>query len=135
MPTELEKELERTTALRGFRYGLHDFVAAVGGVAALKRHNDNTQATYLKRGLIDRKTKELLIIVACVASGDLVSHIQIHMHAARKAGATPEEVMEALDLVGGWIGIRKAVGVEAWRAGRGNRRLAAKAVDARRAEE
>ena len=94
------RELERTMALRGFRYGLHDFVAAVGGVEALKRHNDNTEANYLKEGLVDRKTKELLIIVACVASGDLVSHIQIQMHAAHKAGATPEEIMEALNLVG-----------------------------------
>lgn len=116
MPTDLEKELERTTALRGFRYGLHDFVAAVGGVAALKRHNDNTEANYLKQKLLDRKTKELLIIVACVASGDLVSHVQIHMHAARKAGATPEEIMEALNLTGTWIGIRRAIGLEAWRA-------------------
>ena len=114
MAPELERELERTTALRGFRYGLHDFVAAVGGPEALKRHNDNTQATYLKQGLIDRKTKELLIIVACVASGDLVSHIQIHMHAAQKAGATPEEIMEALNLVGSWIGIRRVLGLEAW---------------------
>ncbi len=88
----------------------------LGGSEALKRHNDNTEANYLKPGLIDRKTKELLIIVACVASGDLVSHIQIHMHAAYKAGATPEEIMEALNLVGSWIGIRKAVGLEAWRA-------------------
>jgi len=117
MATDLERELERTTALRGFRYGLHDFVAAVGGAEALKRHNDNTQATYLKQGLLDRKTKELLIIVACVASGDLVSHIQIHMHAAHKAGATPEEIMEVLDLVGGWTGsVNKAKGLEAWRA-------------------
>ena len=116
MSTDLERELERTTALRGFRYGLHDFVAAVGGVEALKHHNDNTEANYLKEGLVDRKTKELLIIVACVASGDLVSHMQIHMHAAHKAGATPEEIMEVLNLVGGWIGIRKAVGLEAWRA-------------------
>ena len=116
MSTDLDRELERTTALRGFRYGLHDFVAALGGVEALKRHNDNTEANYLKEGLVDRKTKELLIIVACVASGDLVSHIQIHMHAANKAGASPEEIMEALNLVGSWIGIRKAVGLEAWRA-------------------
>ena len=86
------------------------------GAEALKRHNDNTQATYLKQGLLDRKTKELLIIVACVASGDLVSHIQIHMHAAQKAGATPEEIMEALNLVGSWIGIRRLLGLEAWRA-------------------
>ena len=113
---ELEQELERTTEMRGFRYGLHDFVAAVGGVEALRKHNDNTAAHYLKQGLLDRKTKELLIIVACVAAGDLVSHIQIHMHAARKAGATPEEIMEALELTGGWIGIKKAVGLEAWRA-------------------
>jgi hypothetical protein len=42
MATDLERELERTTALRGFRYGLHDFVAAVGGAEALQRHNDNT---------------------------------------------------------------------------------------------
>ena len=116
MSTDLDRELERTTALRGFRYGLHDFVGALGGAEALKRHNDNTEANYLKEGLIDRKTKELLIIVACVASGDLVSHMQIHMHAAHKAGATPEEIMEVLNLVGGWIGIRKAVGLEAWRA-------------------
>ena len=116
MSTDLDRELERTTALRGFRYGLHDFVGALGGAEALKRHNDNTEANYLKEGLIDRKTKELLIIVACVASGDMVSHIQIHMHAAHKAGATPEEIMEALNLVGGWIGIRKVVGLEAWRA-------------------
>ena len=116
MSTDLDRELERTTALRGFRYGLHDFVGALGGAEALKRHNDHTEANYLKEGLVDRKTKELLIIVACVATGDLVSHIQIHMHAAHKAGATPEEIMEVLNLVGGWIGIRKAVGLEAWRA-------------------
>ena len=116
MSTDLDRELERTTALRGFRYGLHDFVGALGGAEALKRHNDNTEANYLKQGLVDRKTKELLIIVACVASGDLVSHIQIHMHAAHKAGASPEEVMEARNLVGGGVGIRKAVGLEAWRA-------------------
>ena len=116
MDRELEEELERTTALRGFRYGLHDFVGALGGAEALKRHNDNTEANYLKQGIIDRKTKELLIIVACVAGGDLVSHIQIHMHAAHKAGATPEEILEALNLVRGWIGIGGAVGLEAWRA-------------------
>ena len=116
MSTDLDRELERTTALRGFRYGSHDFAGALGGAEALKQHNDNVEATYLRQGLIDRKTKELLIVAACVASGDLVSHIQIHMHAAHKAGASPEEIMEALNLVGGWIGIRKVVGLEAWRA-------------------
>ena len=60
---------------------------------------------------------QVLLIVACVAQGDLVSHLQIHMHAAHKAGATPQEIMEVLDLVGGWTGsVNKAQGLEAWRA-------------------
>ena len=117
MSTDMERELERTTALRGFRYGLHDFVAQLSGPEALKKHNDNTEANYLKEGLIDRKTKELLIVVACVASGDLVSHMQLHMHAAHKAGASPEEIMAVPDLVGGWIGnVAKIKGLEAWSA-------------------
>ena len=40
----------------------------------------------------------------------------IHMHAAQKAGATPEEIMEALNFVGSWIGVRRLLGLEAWRA-------------------
>ena len=116
MTTRKERELERVTRLRGFRYGLHDFLAELD-LNALKAVNDHVEATYLKEGLLDRKTKELLIIAACVAQGDLVSHVQIHMHAAHKAGATTEEIMEVLDLIGGWIGsVNKAKGLEAWRA-------------------
>jgi len=97
MTTRKERELERVTRLRGFRYGLHDFLAELD-VNALKAVNDHVEATYLNESLLDRKTKELLIMVACVAQGDLVSHVQIHMHAAHKAGATTKEIMEVLDL-------------------------------------
>ena len=38
------------------------------------------------------------------------------MHAAQKAGANPEEIMEALNFVGSWIGVRRLLGLEAWRA-------------------
>jgi 4-carboxymuconolactone decarboxylase len=117
MSSDLEKELERTTAIRGFRYGLHDFVGLVHGAEALKKHNDQTEANYLNPSLLDRKTKELLIMAVCVAKHDLVSHLQLHMHAAQKAGASPEEVLEAINLVGGWIGnVDKINGLEAWRA-------------------
>jgi len=117
MTNELEQELERVTEMRGFRYGLHDFVAQVDGVEALRKHNEGRQSGYLKQGLIDRKTKELLMVVAIMAQKGLVSHIQIHMHAAHKAGASPEEIREALDLVGFNIGATtKMVGLEAWRA-------------------
>ncbi len=116
MAIDKEAELERVTRLRGFRYGLHDFLAELD-VNALKEVNDHVEATYVNQSLLDRKTKELLIMVACVGMGDLVSHLQIHMHAANKAGATTDEIMEVLNLVGGWTGsVHKAKGLEAWRA-------------------
>ena len=37
MASDKERELERTTAARGFRYGLHDFLAEMD-VGLLKRH-------------------------------------------------------------------------------------------------
>ena len=117
MATDLEQELKRTTALRGFRFGLHDFVAQLKGADALKKHNDGTEANYLKESLIDRKTKELAIIVACVAVKDSPAHLRCHMHAAQKAGASPEEILELIELIGGWIGnVAKINGLEAWRA-------------------
>jgi len=116
MSTDKESELERVTRLRGFRFGLHDFLAELD-VDALKAVNDQVEANYLKESLLDRKTKELLIIATCIAEGDWVSHIQIHMHAANKAGASPEEIMEAVNLIGGWTGsVNRAKGLEAWRA-------------------
>jgi alkylhydroperoxidase/carboxymuconolactone decarboxylase family protein YurZ len=117
MAADMEQELKRTTAMRGFRYGLHDFVARIKGVDALKKHNDATEANYLKQSLLDRKTKELAIIVACVALKDSAAHLQCHMHAATKAGATPEEILELIELVGGWTGsVARINGLEAWRA-------------------
>ena len=62
MTTEKEAELERTTRLRGFRYGLHDFLAALD-LHALKAVNDHVEADYVNESLLDRRTKELLIRV------------------------------------------------------------------------
>ena len=116
MTTPKEAELERVTQLRGFRYGLHDFYAEYD-LDALKAVNDHVEATYINTTMLDRKTKELALVVACVAQQDLVSHLQIHMHAAHQAGASPEEIMAVLDLIGGWIGnVAKINGLEAWRA-------------------
>ena len=117
MATDMKQELERTTALRGFRFGLHDFVAQLKGADALKKHNDGIEAGYLKKGLLDRKTKELAIIVACIALKDSTPHLQCHMHAAKNAGASPEEILELIELVGSWTGsVARINALEAWRA-------------------
>ena len=116
MTTEKETELERVTRLRGFRYGLHDFLAEVD-LEALKAVNDHMEATYIGTTELDRKTKELSILVGCIAQQDLVSHMQIHMHAANKAGCSPAEILEVIDLVAVWVGnIAKINALEAWRA-------------------
>ena len=117
MAVDLAQELKRTTELRGFRFGLHDFVAKLKGADALKKHNDATEANYLKKGKIDRKTKELSIVVVCAALKDSAAHMQCHMHAATKAGATPEEILELLELTGRWMdSVARINAFESWRA-------------------
>jgi alkylhydroperoxidase/carboxymuconolactone decarboxylase family protein YurZ len=116
MTPEQERELERTTALRGFRYGLHDFLAEVD-LEGLTRTNDKVEAEYVKPSLLDRKSKELMILAACIAMTDEVTHLQIHFHAAAREGATPEELYEAIGLIGNWISLPARVrALEAWRA-------------------
>src|SRR5215470_16816408 len=93
MPTEREKqaEKERVTRISGFRVGYHD-------------------------SLLDRKTEELIRIAAYVAMRNPPHHIQIHVHSAHKAGATPEELYQVIDSVGGWAGgAARQNGMEAWR--------------------
>jgi alkylhydroperoxidase/carboxymuconolactone decarboxylase family protein YurZ len=116
MASDLEQELERAIRLRGYRYGIHDFTAHLKGVDVLRAENDHFEANYLKKGLLDRKMKELFIVLTCVAKEDKLSHIQVHMHAAHKAGASPEFILEMIEFVAPWIGSgAKLAGQEAWR--------------------
>ena len=105
MPTEREKqaEKERVTRISGFRVGYHDFLAEVD-LEALKRRNDRWEAEHRHQSLLDRKTEELIRIAAYVAMRNPPHHIQIHVHSAHKAGATPEEIYQVIDSVGGWAG-------------------------------
>ena len=78
MTTEQEAELERTTRLRGFRYGLHDFLAELD-LHALKAVNDHVEADYVNESLVDRRTKELLITLL-LDSGVLCSTMVREAH-------------------------------------------------------
>ena len=89
MAIDMDQELKRTTDLRGFRFGLHDFVAKLKGADALKKHNDAIEASYLKQGLLDKKTKELAIVVAGHAPLlVVVGHVQ-GVRAAPRASPFP----------------------------------------------
>jgi len=117
MPTEEEKqrELRRVTKLSGFRAGTHDFLAETN-FEKLKKRNDRWEAEHRNQSLADRKMEEFIRIAAYVAMKNSVPHIQIHVHAAHEAGATPEEIYNLIELVGSWTsGDATQNGMEAWR--------------------
>ncbi len=117
MPTESEKqaERERVTKISGFRVGMHDFLSEVD-LDALKARNDHWEADHRNQSLLDRKTEELIRIAAYVAMRNPVYHIQIHVHSAHEAGATPEEIFEVIRSAGGWAGGTAVQnGMETWR--------------------
>jgi alkylhydroperoxidase/carboxymuconolactone decarboxylase family protein YurZ len=63
------------------------------------------------------KTKELLILAACIAQKGEVFRLQIYLHAAAKAGAPQEELWSAIQLIGNRVSsIARATGLETWRA-------------------
>jgi alkylhydroperoxidase/carboxymuconolactone decarboxylase family protein YurZ len=107
---ELEQELERTLKMRGFRYGLHEFVAAVGGVEALKEHNG--RVSYDKPTHLDPMTKELIRVAVQATGGYPHEIIMCHMLMAQKHGASPEQIMEVANMASGAGRMR---GLEAWR--------------------
>ncbi len=64
----------------------------------------------LSRPGLDLKRRELCIVAVC---GATEQHRQLHshLHGARHAGATDQEVEEVLDVVADWLGEEKAEGV------------------------
>ena len=81
------------------------------------KYNEFIEATYTGQRLLDRKTKELLQIVVEAALRADVEQIQAHVRVALREGATPEEILEALQAViapMGALAFRR--GVQAWAA-------------------
>jgi len=113
---EKEKMFKRVAQRRGFRFGIHDFLAEVYP-DLLPRINDYVEYTYLRDQLLDRKTRELCLIAAlCAIGGDHPKHIELHMKAAVVYGATKEEILEEIILLSYWLGGgRYPWAFEAWR--------------------
>ena len=105
--------LKRIGDKRGFRFGIHDFLAQVNPEYLSKR-NEWIEYIYLTPKHLDRKTKELIIIAVCTAKMDIPAHIQVHIGAAVAAGATKEEIMETILVAANWSGGGMS-GLEAWR--------------------
>ncbi len=119
MATEDTKAfLERTRKTRGHMLVLEwDRIMATEDLEWAKKFEVFIDATYTGQRLPDRKTKELLQIVVEAALRADVEQIQAHIKMALNEGATPREVLEALEAVVGPMGfLAFRRGVQAWAA-------------------
>ena len=113
---EVREYLRKTQEKRGYTLEMHGIMAAADPDWAQK-YWEFIEATYTGERLLDRKTKELLQIVVEAALRADVEQIQAHVRVALREGATPREILEALQAViapMGALAFRR--GVQAWAA-------------------
>ena len=112
--------LDETGQNRGYTLEMHQIMAA-NDLEWAKKYNQFIEATYTGQRLLDRKTKELLQIVVEAALRADVEQIQAHVRVALESGASPREILEALQAViapMGALAFRR--GLQAWADETGN---------------
>ena len=113
---EAQDFLQRTQQDRGYTLEMHRIMASAD-LEWAKKYNEFIEATYTGQRLLDRKTKELLQIAVEAALRADVEQIQAHVRVALQEGASPQEILEALQAViapMGALAFRR--GVQAWAA-------------------
>ena len=113
---EAKAYLEAAERTRGYTLDFHRVMAAAD-FEWLQKYNQFIEATYTGQRTLDRKTKELLQVAVEAALRADVSQIQEHVRLALENGATPTEVLEALEAViapMGALAFRR--GLQAWAA-------------------
>ena len=119
--TETEAYLAEMQGKRGYTLDFHRIMAGVD-MEWTRKYDAFVEATYYDQRTLDRKTKELLQIVVEAALRADVEQIRAHVRLALEAGATPQEVLEALQCViapMGALAFRR--GLQAWDAECGDR--------------
>ena len=113
---EVRAFLEEAQGNRGYSLEMHRIMAEAD-LEWAKKYNEFIDATYTGQRLLDRKTKELLQVAVEAALRADVEQIQAHVRVALREGATPREILEALQAVimpMGALAFRR--GVQAWAA-------------------
>ena len=117
MPSDNKEEMLKDIAQsRGYTLEMHRIMAEVD-MEWVTNYNQFIEATYTGQRLLDRKTKELLQVAVETALRADVDQIQAHIRVALQEGATPMEVLEAMQCVimpMGALAYRR--GLQAWSA-------------------
>ena len=111
---ETQDFLDAQSRNRGYTLEMHRIMAEVD-LEWARKYGDFIEATYTGQRTLDRKTKELLQIVVEAALKADVEQNQAHVRVALQEGATPTEILEALQSViapMGALAFRR--GLQAW---------------------
>jgi 4-carboxymuconolactone decarboxylase len=109
-----EDLLNAARGARGYSLPLHS-VLAREDADVLAAYEQMMNALYLKGRRLDSRIKELIYVAALVALGAPKQHVRAHMERARREGATPEEILETIELLIPATGVARAsVGFETW---------------------
>jgi 4-carboxymuconolactone decarboxylase len=117
MATDEEKRayLDQMVRERGYVLDYHKALAAAD-FETLRSFNDLLEAVYLRPRRLDRKTQELIFIHGLTVQRAGKGHIQSHIRVALDLGVSPEEILEAIELVLPEAGVVAfQAGFEAWR--------------------
>ena len=113
---EKQAYLDKIYKDRGYILEMHKLMVEAD-LEWVKAYDPFVEATYTADRRLDRKTKELLQIVVESALRADVEQIQAHVRVALQHGATPQEILEALQTVVmpmGMLAMRR--GLQAWAA-------------------
>ena len=113
---EVQAYLEEVQQKRGYVLDMHR-IAASADLDWARNYDEFIEACYTSPRLLDRKTKELLQIAVETALRADVEQIQVHVRVALREGASPQEILEALQTVTppmGVLAFRR--GLQAWAA-------------------
>lgn len=116
MATDQEKReyLEHVIEQRGYVLESHKLLAE-HDLDVLKALNGISTACYLEKRLLDERTKELLFIVSMTALKLPKRSIQNHIKLALDLGITPQEILEAIEILLPEAGMPTLQhGLEAW---------------------
>jgi 4-carboxymuconolactone decarboxylase len=112
--TERKTYLAEMMAQRGYVRDFHKVLVAED-LPFMRAVNGLMEVVYMNQRTLDRKTKELVFIGTLVGLGANKEHIRTHMEAAKREGATKQEVLEVLEMVVTPCGVPKfLVGYEVW---------------------
>ena len=113
--SEEQEYIDDMARRRGYVLDYHK-VMVNQDVTFMKAVDGLVQAAYLEPRSLDRKTKELIFIVSLTVLRAERPHITSHIRAALTAGATPEEILEAIEIACPEAGVVAFQwGLDAWR--------------------